>query len=307
MNVQQILAQLQDRSAEQWAAQASERLPFWISLLLMLAIAWYLARLVWLLYPPPAPISWEPPPRPAGGQMLKGSAARDFSELLDAQLFGKADAEPGPAPTVADEDVLDAPDTRLNLTLRAAVASSDVAQAHAIIADASGDEHVYFLRDSIPGGATLQQVRTDRVILNRGGTLEALRLPREFDNTPAPAARRTTRRSSAAPTVQEVVRENAASFTDVVRPQPYMPNGQLQGYRIYPGRNRQQFASLGLRPGDLVTAINGMPLNSPAEGMQLFRSLGDATQVTLTIERNGQANDMTLDTSQLDTSTGGER
>jgi general secretion pathway protein C len=145
------------------------------------------------------------------------------------------------------------------------------------------------------------------VILNRGGTLEALRLPRDFDAGPAPAVRRTSRRAGAPPSVQEVVQQNAATFTDVVRPQPYMPNGELRGYRIYPGRNRQQFASLGLRPGDLVTAVNGMTLNSPAEGMQIFRSLSDETQVTLTIERNGQTENMTLDTSQLDTAAEGTR
>jgi general secretion pathway protein C len=187
------------------------------------------------------------------------------------------------------------------------VASADAGEAHAIIADGSGKDQVYFLRDPIPGGATLQQVRVDRVILNRRGTLEALRLPREFEASPAAQNRRTVRRSTATPTVQQVVQQNAASFTDVVRPQPYMPNGQLKGYRIYPGRNRQQFAALGLRPGDLVTAINGMSLNNPTQGMQLFRSLGDATQVSLTVERNGEEQTMTLDTTQMTNASEGTR
>lgn len=308
MNVQELLAQLQDRSPEQWLAQASERLPFWVSLLLVIAIGWYLARITWLVYPPPGAIGWEPPLAPSGGLPADGNLGQDFSGLLAAQLFGKAEAEPEPEPSgLSDQDVLEAPDTRLNLTLKAAVAASSPDEAHAIIADASGEEHVYFLRDSIPGGATLQQVRTDRVILSRGGVLEALRLPREFeDSAPAPTARRTGRRS-ASPTVQQVVQQNAATFTDVVRPQPFMPNGQLRGYRVYPGRNRQQFSALGLRPGDLVTAVNGISLTNPAEGMQIFRSLGDATQVNLTVERNGQSQNMTLDTSQLDASTGGQR
>ncbi len=269
-----------------------------------MVLAWYLARLAWILYPQPTAVDWTPPSR-SQAVTAAGTGATDYSDLQSAELFGKASSEP--ATTEPVEDVLDAPDTRLKLSLRASVASTDNKAAHAIIADDSGQEESYFIADAIPGGATLHQVHPDRVILNRGGVLEALRLPREFSNknpvrTPSP--RRRTAATRPAPSVQEVVQQNASSFTEIVRPQPFMPNGQLRGYRVYPGRNRQQFAALGLRPGDLVTEINGMALNNPAEGMQIFRSLGDATQVSLTVERNGQSEVMTLDTSQVDLANG---
>ncbi|MDH3915422.1 MAG: PDZ domain-containing protein, partial [Chromatiales bacterium] len=76
-------------------------------------------------------------------------------------------------------------------------------------------------------------------------------------------------------------------------------DGQQQGDRVYPGRERQQFAKLGLRPGDLITQINGMSLEDPARGMEIFRGLSDATQVSVTVERGGQTEILTLDTSQL--------
>ena len=59
------------------------------------------------------------------------------------------------------------------------------------------------------------------------------------------------------------------------------------------------FTQLGLRPGDMIVQINGMALDDPARGMEVFRSLGDATQVSVTVERNGQPQVLTLDTSQL--------
>lgn len=86
-----------------------------------------------------------------------------------------------------------------------------------------------------------------------------------------------------------------------------MPNGQLKGYRVYPGRDRRTFAALGLRPGDLVTDINGQPLDDLQSGMEIFRNLGDATQVTVTIERNGSAMVLTLDASQFDNAAGAMR
>jgi general secretion pathway protein C len=199
-----------------------------------------------------------------------------------------------------------APETQLNLELRGAVAAADERFAHAIIADGSGTEKVYFLKDSVPGGAVLQRVQPDRVILNRGGVLEALLLPKESGNgssNPATARRNAQPQSLArrnqAPSMQEVVAQNAGGMSEIIRPQPFMPNGELKGYRIYPGRNREQFVGLGLQAGDLVTEINGMTLNNPAQSMEMWRSLADTTQVTLTIEREGQAQTLTLDTTQV--------
>jgi general secretion pathway protein C len=291
--MQDLLDRWTSQSPEQMLASASERLPFWISLLVVALIAYYLARLIWLLYPAGDEFAWSPPARTGPGRVAAQQI--DYQSIVGTHLFGKGSDEAIPVP---DESV-DAPDTRLNLRLRATIAANDPETAHAIIADGSGNEKVYFLKDSVPGGATLHRVHRDRVILNRGGVLESLRLPKEFESRGGTVARSTPRAPAPAPSVQEVVAKNAATFMEIVRPQPFMPGGQLKGYRVYPGRNRQQFSALGLRPGDLVTEIEGTPLNNPAEAMQTFRSLGDSTTVSLTIERNGQSQSLTIDTSQV--------
>ena len=73
--------------------------------------------------------------------------------------------------------------------------------------------------------------------------------------------------------LQELAAQNPAAITEIIRPQPVFANGQQRGYRVYPGRNRQQFSKLGLMPGDLVTAINGTPLDDPARGMEILQSI----------------------------------
>lgn len=298
MTLTDLLQRWNVQSPEAFAVRASETLPFWVSLVLVVAIGWYAARLVWLLVPGAEPAPWTPPAftgvaaAPGGG----GEQAA-YAGIAGAHLFGTATADAAPSL----DDAQDAPETQLNLQLRGAIAAADDRFAHAIISDGSGTEKVYFLKDAVPGGAVLQQVQADRVILSRGGVLEALLLPRESAGggaaarrAPEPLARRTPQ-----PSMQEVVTQNANSFTDVIRPQPYMPGGELKGYRIYPGRNRDQFVGLGLKPGDLVTEINGMALNNPAQAMEMFRALADVTQVTLTVERDGQAQTLTLDTTQV--------
>jgi len=47
-------------------------------------------------------------------------------------------------------------------------------------------------------------------------------------------------------------------------------------------------------PGDLVTAINGTPLDDPARGMEILQSMNAATQVTVTVERNGQSSQINI-------------
>jgi general secretion pathway protein C len=297
--MQNVMSGWRVDSAERLLAKASDRLPFWVSLIFVILIAYYLARITWMLYPASDETLWVPPQSIATGQAVarQGAADERYDAVIAAHLFGIA-AESGAA--TAPIETEDAPDTRLNLKLRATVATTETEIAHAIIADVSGNEKVYFMKDSLPGGATLHRVHTDRVILNRGGVLEALRLPKEFSGSPIPPARPVNERTSTAATnAQELLSQNAATFTEIIRPQPFMPNGQLKGYRVFPGRNRQQFISLGLRPGDLVTEINGVALNDPAQGMEIFRSLGESTDVSVTIERNGRSQVLNLDSSNL--------
>ena len=299
VNLSQKIAQWRSYSPAELAASASLRLPFWVSALLAIGIAYYLAQLFWLLIPVGDGVEWTASTVPAVTSTSRGTTT-DYDSIAEAHLFGESSADATPAPV----ETVNAPDTRMNLQLRGTVATDDASQAHAIIADGTGKENVFFIDDPIPGGAVLHQVLPDRVILNRGGILETLRLPQQ--SVGGTAARPRTgsaanRAARALPTnVQNLMGQNAARFSDIVRPQPYMPNGQLQGYRVYPGRDRRAFASLGLRPGDLVTEINGMALNNPAQGMEAFSTLSDATQVTLTLERNGQPVSLSVDVSQLD-------
>jgi general secretion pathway protein C len=287
--------------AQLWA-EASGVLPRWVSLLLVILIGWQLAQAAWLLVPGPATPEL-PPVQPSTRATSSTPAATvSVDTIINAHLFGVPGAQ---QPEVGLVEQQDAPDTQLSLELRGTVAATDEDRALAIIAQRGGEEKVYFIGDAVPGGATLHAVYLDRVLLRRAGRLEALRLPRS-DQAPAPrlgAAPARSRTPVTAPTrattIQEVVSQNPASLTEIIRPQPVFKDGRQQGYRVYPGRQRQQFAQLGLRPGDLVTQINGMALDDPTRGMEIFRSLADATSVTLTVDRNGQVEMLTLDTSAL--------
>jgi len=290
---------LRSHPASLWLNQANELLPNALTWLFLVVIAWYLARLIWAFVPLYGEFDWTARPQYASQAMPKGDSVKiDFPSIANAHLFGEAGAEPV-------NTAIDAPETQLNLQLRGTIAAGDQTMAHAIIADGDGEDKVFFINDTLPGGAVLHEVYTDRVILNRGGVLEALRLPRvskALGNQPMPSPMPdfvNENPAAEADAMQQMMQADPASFTDILRPQPYMPNGELKGYRVYPGRDRRRFAALGLRPGDLVTAINGQALDNLQSGMEVFRNLGNAAQIAVTIERNGSPMTLTLDTNQV--------
>lgn len=87
---------------------------------------------------------------------------------------------------------------------------------------------------------------------------------------------------------REEVMNNNMRLLDVISPQPYEANGKFVGFRLQPGRNVAMFNKIGFQPGDIVTAVNGTALDSPAAGMQALQSASTASSVTLSITRGGQ-------------------
>ncbi len=282
---------------------ANELLPRWVSLGLVIAIAWKLAQAIWILMPgsdagntviaPPVQISRSP--------ATAGSSV-DVQAIANTHIFGEADpAEVVIAPQESHENLAE---TRLNLSLKGTIASPEEKSSIAIIADARNEEKIYLIKDTVAPGTTLHAIYLDRVVLNRGGALEVLKLPKEFPQGSTPTRRDTTAASRTAvsnsQSIQNVVTQNVTKLADVIRPTPYYVSGQMQGYRVYPGRDRKQFAALGLRPGDLIKDVDGAALTDPQQATQIFQGLGDKDQVSVTVERNGSPEVLVLRTSQLE-------
>lgn len=281
-------------------------LPPLLSLVLVVVIAWQLARIVWAIAPGTAAGTAVPLPQSLPGVAGPANVSSDVSTIAAAHIFGAADAEPD-GPAVVDTSEIDLAETkRINLTLNGTVASEIPKYSIAIISDGGADQKVYTIGDAVDTVASLHAVYADRVVLNERGALTSLKLPREFKDAPASSiARRTTtprQRVENTQSIQAVVTENLTKLTDVIRPTPYRVDGQQVGFRVYPGRDRRQFAALGLRPGDIIKDIDGQALSDASQAMQVFQSLGTAEQVTVTIERSGQSETLTLKTSQLDLS-----
>ena len=87
-------------------------------------------------------------------------------------------------------EVIDAPETTLSLTLKGILAIEADGKGSVIISSNRGEDKTYQVGQSIEGadGATLHSVYADRVLLDRNGRLETLRLPKELPASGSPTA-----------------------------------------------------------------------------------------------------------------------
>jgi general secretion pathway protein C len=222
----------------------------------------------------------------------------DVQSVVSAHLFGITTADP------SSQDPANAPLSSANLVLAGTIATEDPKHGIALISD-SGPSKVYAVGDRV-SGAALHSVYLDHVILDRAGTLETLLLPRLLARSgPAPAVHRNggadQRTVAAVDNIRRLVEKDPGILDQVMRTVPSYDNaaGKLRGFRAYPGRNRAIFNKLGLKPGDLVTAINGTMLDDPQRSQEVFNTIQSSNQVTVTVERGGQKQDISLNIAQV--------
>lgn len=215
-----------------------------------------------------------------------------FARVAEIPLFGVPGVRTAPEPVAA-------PETRLRLRLLGLAAGDSPDQGRAIIAEGSGPERLYGIGDPLGGGqARLYQIHADRVILERNGTYETLRLPRADGSTSetsmaAPARAAAPARDSAQAGEPRIRRaewlQDPERLLQTVRARPVIQAGVLHGLEVRPTRNAREFQQAGLRPGDVITSVNGIPLSGIDDADRLFRDLSGQARVEIVVEREGTA------------------
>lgn len=268
---------------------------------IVIAIAYVLARLTWLAVPQPAPSAAAVPAAAVTAAPTAAGAAEIAARIASMHLFGRADTP------VAENAGINAPETNLNVTLRGIIAANDPDDSWALIAtgNGQGDEKSYRTGARIPGGAVVRGIYADRVLLDRNGHLEALRLPKSEAGSGGITRHFTTAQTSApppAPAPRSAIMQRAAgrggrgltTLNSFIRAEPAMADGRLTGYRVYPGSNPAAFLATGLRPGDVVEAVNGKPLSDPRNLMALMAAKRAGGSAKLTVMRDGQTQQVTV-------------
>ncbi len=297
------------------------RLVIVINLILLVLLASALTDITWRLMPGPdqaappllpsgilAPEGTQEPDRDIKPVSRLGQAAGRWN-IAQWQLFG---AKPSVRQSTIAPVATSLPETKLNLVLRGVYASDNPQTAGAIISEPNGKQGFYRIEARLPGGAILKEVYADRIVLQRRGRLETLRLPEEridaakqgsqpVRTSGSGASRLPGMQTSREPSPREfrdIIVKDPQRLSDIVAMTPYSKGGRFIGYRLQPGKNKALFSQFGLQSGDIVTSINGITIDSPTNGLSVLRNLATASQVNIEVLRNGVSQNLVLNLNQ---------
>ena len=286
--------------------------PFLLSVLILSVIAWQSSQLFWTLYPNQRIIKNINTPMMMSENKTQSSSTNYQSNTviknsIAQNLYGdykKINMGTENRNSISQPDFGDIKETQLTLLLKGTVYGDNELPSLAIITNNSNEEKVYSVNEMIAPGILLHSVFADQIIISNNNELEILKLPRELAEITPTIIRdsRVNKRASVTQNNKATVKplnQFGTKLADTIRPTPYFSNGAQLGYRVYPGNNRKQFMSLGLLSGDLITNVNGVPLNNAQEAMVIFQQIENKNEVTLTIIRNNKSQKINITTGQF--------
>ena len=317
------------RGLYRWVAD-EQRLPVLQRGLIAVLVLWAVnstANTLWALIPSsPVEVSKSVVinPPPSSNAASAGSETIDVSSILGMSVFGAA--EPSEVQDLAPVNAVATPregiengarETSLALTLTGIVASTTDGLGSAMI-EARKKQELYSVGDDLPanGKVTLAKILPKQVVIDNNGTYELITLfddngivgivqsaSSELPNrTPALTAEVSTNQSERqqlAANYREQLYSDPQSLAGLVSISAVQSDGGLKGYRVAPGRDAEQFAALGFKAGDIVTAVNGYALSDPTNTVRLYQLMRDATDATFEIERDGSPVSISVSLSSL--------
>ncbi len=254
---------------------------------MLLLLTASLAQWTWLLVKSPLPPLVVAPPAPAPAQNTFS-----LQPLLAAHIFGQVSQE------LTGRGLDNLPISSLNLVLTGVIASAS--GGYALISVNGQPQEPFAVGQTVTGGAELQAVYPDRVVIRRNGILESLLLE-GAEKTPAGEWTPPAAASRPPVAVGNIVQETGANRYTVERDQlaaqmrtpdflkqaTVMPSGS-GGFlmkQIQPG---SLYEKLGLRDGDVIKTVNGQPLNSAEDAIRLYQQMQGVGAVQMEIMRGGK-------------------
>lgn len=265
-----------------FSVAAQSRVSKVLANLLLIALVLYLAaelaRITWLL-------AWDERPVPRIYQSAAAdpgrSGAVSAAPIAGYEFFGRPDTQGGVAEVVRRS----APETGLRLRLEGVLVGQRPEDSGAIVAGSNGETEYYRVGDSLPGDAELAEVEAGRVLLRRGGRYESLTFEEaaSFEGVVAqesipPAGSPDAYLENAR---QQLENQGAAALAAY----GLKPTDDQNGY-VYDGSS-PMLNAVNLRPGDVITALNGQRLGNLEQDKGLLDSWRNQPRLDIEIERDG--------------------
>ena len=109
----------------------------------------------------------------------------------------------------------------------------------------------------------------------------------------APPVRPDTDGQIARAELEPVLEAGLGRVLQGVETEPATENGRFVGFRLvslYPEDERMQ--STGLEPGDVITSVNGQPIERPEQALRVWNGLRVASELLIEYRRDGESREL---------------
>lgn len=243
----------------------------------MLVILVQVVILIWRLLVPVVDVTAPAPPRP------------DLSVLSRFDAFFRT----GEASSLAEVTAAGSEQFRLF-----GVRAGGPGGGSAIIGLPDGRQVSVGVGEEIEPGLILSEVGPDYAVVSRNGSPSRV----TFGEVPVGAAP-----PPPPPATDQVVTPQAAPAVTTVDPQALMAEASLRprmrglavtGFTVSAAGQTPSLAAAGLQPGDVITAVDGVPLDGLGRINELRTRLSRAPQAEIRYERDGQTRTTTIRTGR---------
>ncbi len=259
------------------------------------AFAWVGAGIVssiagHLLYRPPEP--QRKADTASSERPRRAPVKADFEVVTTRDLFKVTRARPADMNQQVAGDS-ERPLAQMGVKLKGTITGpSEIARA--VIED-GGDQKLYRIGEAVKG-ATIIAVFRNKVILDVNGQQQMLVVEEE------PSAGRVASRSGS---VREPRRPRFASsagdpmrtldqLVGNARVVPYYRGGQPYGFRVSDVVEGSEIYNHGMRTGDIIKSVNGVPIRTPQDALNAYQELQSGSSVQLEVERQGTTTTVTV-------------
>jgi general secretion pathway protein C len=224
-----------------------------------------------------------------------------YAAITRRNLFNtRPDATAAPAQTINLDNLKE---TDLKLRLWGTVTGAG-RKAYAVIEDTkTREQNLYRVGDTIQD-ATLKLILRQKVVLSVNDRDEVLGMEEAGAAKGGASGPQIARKAASPPklpvtpnfnrqlTLQsdqiENALENIDQLMDQARIRPHIEDGRPSGISITGIKPNTVFRKMRLRNGDIITGVNGTPIESVEDAMRIFGDLSSAPEVQLEIKRRGR-------------------
>ena len=238
---------------------------------------------------------------PVSDKTVKQPSLSDYQSISKRNLFHtKTDAEINGTP-----DVDSLQETKADLKLYGTWASSPEYSYAIIENDKDHKQNVYKIGDMVDTDVKLRLIQKDRVVLSVSGQDEVLTLQDRLAaaSTSKTSTTRTTSTVSSGTSVRtstirlsrkqvDSALENLTELAGQITITPYDSDG-VQGMKLSNIQANSIFRRMGLRNGDILTAVDGKALTSVDQAYKLYDDLKSSDTANVQVIRRNTTRNYT--------------